>query len=114
MYPIERFLGKLKRSVGNKARPEGSIAESYIHNEWHTFCSMYFRGVDTRFKRPDRNYEGGQMGVLSAFTVFSQKVRPIGAQGGYDLCGREFERARWYVLNNCEEIEHYLRLVMII
>ena len=88
MYPIERFLGKLKRSVGNKARSEGPIAESYIDNVWYTFCSIYFHGVDTRFTKLDRNYEGGKMGVSSTFTVFSQKVHPIGAQGGYDLCGR--------------------------
>ena len=88
MYPIEQFLKKLKRSVGNKAHPEGSIVESYIDNEWHTFCSMYFHGADTRFTRPDRNYEGGrEMGVSSTFTEFSQTIRPIVAQGGYDLCG---------------------------
>ncbi|CAN0847424.1 hypothetical protein LINGRAHAP2_LOCUS15482, partial [Linum grandiflorum] len=29
MYPIERFLGKLKTFCGNKARPEGSIAEGW-------------------------------------------------------------------------------------
>ncbi|CAN1170392.1 hypothetical protein LINPERHAP2_LOCUS28978, partial [Linum perenne] len=27
MYPIERYLGKLKTFVGNRAHPEGSIAE---------------------------------------------------------------------------------------
>ena len=68
--------------MGNKTRPEGSIVKSYIDNEWHTFCSMYFLGADTRFTRPDRNYEGGrEMRVALTFTVFSQIVRPIGSQG---------------------------------
>ncbi|XP_026416083.1 uncharacterized protein LOC113311461 [Papaver somniferum] len=40
MYPIERFLGTLKRYVKNRARPEGSIAEAYILKECLTFCSM--------------------------------------------------------------------------
>ena len=109
MYPIERFLGKLKRTVGNKARPEGSIAEAYIDDEWHTFCSKYFHGVDTRFDRPERNFDVDRARQRTIYSVFSQQVRPIGAVRGYDLCGREFEKAQWYVLNNCPEIENYLK-----
>ncbi|XP_060959205.1 uncharacterized protein LOC133030469 [Cannabis sativa] len=30
MYPFERYMKKLKNYVGNKARPEGSIAEGYV------------------------------------------------------------------------------------
>ncbi|XP_039145550.1 uncharacterized protein LOC120282769 [Dioscorea cayenensis subsp. rotundata] len=41
MYPIERFLAKLKAYVRNKARPEGCIAETYISNECLMFYSMY-------------------------------------------------------------------------
>lgn len=41
MYPIERFLRRLKSFVKNKARPEGSIAEAYILQECVNFCSMY-------------------------------------------------------------------------
>ncbi|CAI0459123.1 unnamed protein product, partial [Linum tenue] len=55
MYPIERFLKKLKGYVGNKARPEGSIAETYLIDECLTFCSRYLTGVDTVFNRPERN-----------------------------------------------------------
>ncbi|WCJ39870.1 hypothetical protein M5689_020822 [Euphorbia peplus] len=39
MYPIERFLRKLKCYVRNKSRPEGSIAEGYIVEESLIFCS---------------------------------------------------------------------------
>ncbi|KAM6562750.1 hypothetical protein CsatB_022748 [Cannabis sativa] len=55
MYPFERYMKKLKNYVGNKARPEGSIAESYIIDEALTFCSMYFKGVEIRFNCLDRN-----------------------------------------------------------
>nr|CAD1824795.1 unnamed protein product [Ananas comosus var. bracteatus] len=48
MYPIERYLGCLKDTVSNKARPEGSIAVAYIVNECLTFCSMYLQGGDWR------------------------------------------------------------------
>ncbi|KAM6571366.1 hypothetical protein CsatA_015446 [Cannabis sativa] len=55
MYPFERYMKKLKNYVGNKARPKGSIAESYVIDEALTFCSMYLKGVETRFNRLDRN-----------------------------------------------------------
>jgi hypothetical protein len=49
MYPIERRLYTLKRSVRNKAHPEGSIAEAYVAVESLTFCSRYVDDVETRF-----------------------------------------------------------------
>ncbi|KAA0067295.1 Transposon, En/Spm-like protein [Cucumis melo var. makuwa] len=49
MYPIERSLRYLKQYVRNKARPEGSIAEAYVINESLNFCSMYLRGIETRW-----------------------------------------------------------------
>ncbi|KAI9125897.1 hypothetical protein K1719_003315 [Acacia pycnantha] len=52
MYPIERFLGKLKSYVRNKAWPEGSIAEGYIGDEVLYFCSRYFDDIETSFNRP--------------------------------------------------------------
>ena len=47
MYPIERYLGKLKSYVRNRNRPEGSIAEGYLAEECVTFCSR-FLSVDGR------------------------------------------------------------------
>ena len=41
MYPIERFLRRLKSFVKNKARPEGAIAEAVVLQECVTLCSMY-------------------------------------------------------------------------
>ncbi|XP_020263064.1 uncharacterized protein LOC109839045 [Asparagus officinalis] len=41
MYPIERYLGFMKRLVRNRAHPEGSMAEGYVTNECHTFASCY-------------------------------------------------------------------------
>ncbi|XP_042962362.1 uncharacterized protein LOC122296625 [Carya illinoinensis] len=51
MYPFERYLGKFKRYVRNKARPEGSIAEAYVHVECLTFCSMYLNDIETKYQR---------------------------------------------------------------
>ncbi|XP_060966845.1 uncharacterized protein LOC115703952 [Cannabis sativa] len=74
MYPFERYMKKLKNYVGNKARPEGSIAESYVIDEALTFCSMYFKGVETRFNRLDRNEDEV---VPRKLYVFQSQCRPI-------------------------------------
>ncbi|WMV09400.1 hypothetical protein MTR67_002785 [Solanum verrucosum] len=41
MHPIERWLYFLKSLIGNRACPEGSIAEGYIANECMTLCSRF-------------------------------------------------------------------------
>ncbi|KAF5467964.1 hypothetical protein F2P56_012164 [Juglans regia] len=109
MYPFERYLGKFKRYVKNKARPEGSIAEAYIHEECLTFSSMYLHDVPTRFTREDRNIDVGvQTSEISGFSIFSQKVRPLGNAIAIHLEKKLFKTARWYALNNCTEIDQYL------
>ena len=42
MLTSHRFLNKLKRTVKNKAHPEGSICEAYLAQETTNFCSYYF------------------------------------------------------------------------
>jgi hypothetical protein len=42
MYHIERALKYLKAVVGNKARVEGSITESFLLKEITYFSSVYF------------------------------------------------------------------------
>ncbi|KAL7234600.1 hypothetical protein ACSBR1_018103 [Camellia fascicularis] len=58
MYAFERYMHILKGYVRNKAHPEGSIVEGYIDNEALTFCSMYFNECETKFNRPEQNYDG--------------------------------------------------------
>ncbi|KAI5313041.1 hypothetical protein L3X38_042215 [Prunus dulcis] len=41
MSPIERLLGELKKSVRNKAKPEGSIIEAWVQYESLTFCGIF-------------------------------------------------------------------------
>ncbi|KAL3826143.1 hypothetical protein ACJIZ3_022172 [Penstemon smallii] len=106
MFPIERFLSTLKKYVRNKARPEGSIAEAYSINECLTFCSMYLDGIETRFNREERNHDIVEDGGLS---VFSQKLRPLGAPEYVEVKQNEIDIAHAYVLNNCEELEPYFQ-----
>jgi hypothetical protein len=55
MYPIERYLCKLKGYVRNKAHPEGSIAEGYILEGCMTFCSRFLEDIETKLDRPMRH-----------------------------------------------------------
>ena len=71
MYPLKRMLGKYKRRVRNKARPEASIAEAYLVDECLTFCSMYLRGIETRWSREERNVDGCLEETEEGLDVFS-------------------------------------------
>ncbi|KAM6577970.1 hypothetical protein CsatB_029807 [Cannabis sativa] len=106
MYPFERYMKKLKNYVGNKARPEGSIAEGYVADEAVTFCSMYFKGSETRFNRLDRNEDAPS--VCRYLSVFNSQSRPLtsGIIKPLDHIGRE--KAEWYILQNSPEIQAYL------
>ena len=79
MYPIERYLCRLKSYVRNKAYPEGSIAEGYLAEEALTFCSRYLHaGVETRLNREGRNYDHNDLCEPDAIDYFSNLGRPIG------------------------------------
>ena len=105
---INRFLGKLKPYVQNKARPEGCIAEAYTFDECLTFCSMYLFGIETKFNRDERNYDGGKETNNHGLFVFSQSVHPFGASKYDVLTHHEFEMIQWYLLNNCDEVQPFL------
>ena len=106
MYPFETYMKKLKNYVGNKARPEGSITEGYVADEAMTFCSMYFKGVETKFNRLDRNKD--EVYVPRHLTVFQSQCRPLtkGTLKPLDLATREM--AEWFIINNSPEIQGYL------
>ncbi|CAL2271249.1 unnamed protein product [Prunus armeniaca] len=107
MYPIERLLGELKKTVRNRAKPEGSIIEAWVQYESLTLCGMYLKDVDTAFNRPQRNNDGGLRN--EKLSVFDQSARPFGDPvRGESFSRNDMEVAHWFVLNNCDEIMSYL------
>nr|KYP46553.1 hypothetical protein KK1_031844 [Cajanus cajan] len=70
MYPIVRYLGKLKSYVRNRAQPEGSIAEGYMAEEALTFCSRYLDGIETIFNRLGRVNDEPDIVSHSQSTLF--------------------------------------------
>ena len=103
----------MKQYVRNKARPEGSIAEAYVINESLNFCSMYLRGIATRFNRGDRNNDDINDEEINncGLSIFSQHIRWLGGVGFRQLTPDELEKSHWYILNNCDEVEPYLQYV---
>ncbi|XP_062086582.1 uncharacterized protein LOC133792694 [Humulus lupulus] len=106
MYPFERYMKKLKNYVRNKARPEGSIAEGYVADEALTFCSMYFKGVETKFNRPDRNVD--IVYVPRHLSVFQSQCRPLSKGLQVSLDEKTRNIAEWFILENSSEIEVYM------
>ena len=106
-------MHKLKAYVRNKARPEGSIAEGYIDNECLLFCSLYYSEMDTIWNKPDRNYDVGDS-IENTVSVFQPKFRCLGRAFRDELSTPDWEKIRWYVLNNCVEVHPFLRYFSIL
>lgn len=101
------LLGELKKSVRNRAKPEGLIVEAWVQYEALTFCGMYLKDVDTTFNRPQRNNDGGVRN--EQLSVFAQSARPFGDPvRGESFSRNDMEVAHWFVLKNCDEIMTYL------
>ncbi|KAM2704184.1 hypothetical protein EV1_033542 [Malus domestica] len=102
-----KLLQDLKKSVQNKAKPEGSIIQAWVAYEALTLCGMYLKDVETTFNRPPCNNDGGVRKVQ--LLVFAQIARPFRDS----ICGESFSKkdmevAHWFVLNNCDETLSYL------
>ncbi|XP_015162178.1 uncharacterized protein [Solanum tuberosum] len=108
MYPVERWLYFLKSLIGNRACPEGSIAEGYIAIECMTLCSRYLHRIDTKFNKPERNYDGGLKKCDGGLSIFCQSGKTLGAKTPYELKADELEQAHIYILKNCDEVLSYL------
>ncbi|KAG9454155.1 hypothetical protein H6P81_007059 [Aristolochia fimbriata] len=112
MYPVERFLRKLKIFVQNKARPEGSITEVYIDNEALTYCSIYIDGVEMKFNRAYRNYDEDPLSLKNKIYVFLHTARELSGRNELVLTPSMYRKMLWVVVNNCDEIEEYLMFKM--
>ncbi|XP_025675671.1 uncharacterized protein [Arachis hypogaea] len=109
MYPIERYLGRLKQYVRNRAQAEGSIAEGYLSEEILTFCSRYLDNIETRMNRPVR-VDDQPSGVLpNAYeTMFPKVGKAIGTATYFKLSQMERLQAHRHVLVNCEVVTDFI------
>jgi len=108
MYPIERYLGKLKSYVRNKAQAEGSIAEGYMAKEALNFCSRYLDGIETVFNRPRRVNDEPHIAPSNVTTLFPQVGKPVRAFTYFTLSAKEKLQAHRHVLTNCTIVNPFL------
>ncbi|XP_040383359.1 uncharacterized protein LOC102710555 isoform X1 [Oryza brachyantha] len=110
MYPVERFLMRLKGYVRTKSHPEGSIAESYVFDESLTFCSRYLEGCETRFSRKRRNGSTEPCTSTHTMPFFCKNMgRELSGKCIVTLDYKTWCQAHRYVLFNYDHIEPYLR-----
>ncbi|XP_065867489.1 uncharacterized protein [Euphorbia lathyris] len=103
MYPFERYLGHLKKSVKNKAQVEESS----------NFCSYYFEPqVYTRHRKVPRNDDGGNHDVIdkSNLLIFNYNGRYSGRSRTRWLEEKEHDAIHSYILLNCAEVRPFVEL----
>ena len=68
---------------------------------------MYLSGIETKFNRDERNYDGGKEVNEKGLFVFSRSFYPLGGSKYEFLSQQDYEMIQWYILNNYEEVEPY-------
>ncbi|XP_065878103.1 uncharacterized protein [Euphorbia lathyris] len=112
MFPFERYLGHLKKSVEHKARVEGSICNTYLLEELSNFCSYYFEPqVYTHHRKVPRN-DGGNDDAIdkSNLLIFNYNGRYIGRARTRWLEEKERFAIHSYILLNCPEVRPFVEL----
>ncbi|XP_075088317.1 uncharacterized protein LOC142170329 [Nicotiana tabacum] len=109
MYPMQRYIYFMKSLVGNRACPEGSIAEGYLATECLTLCSRYLHTMETKFNRLEWNCDGGVVECDGGLTIFfCESGRALRGGKQYRFDSYEFEQAHIYILKNCDEVQPFL------
>ncbi|KAL3361326.1 hypothetical protein AABB24_014301, partial [Solanum stoloniferum] len=108
MYPFERFLNKIKKTIKNKSRVEGSICQASY------FASHYFEShVLTSNNRVDRNDDLiTKNATQPTLSVFNLSGRSYGKKKGNIrwLDDKEVVAAQLHVLINCDKVKPFLNL----
>ncbi len=103
MYPMERYLGVLKSYVGNRARPEGSMATGYSLDEALGFVTSHIRDFPHSSRRIwDNDEEPGISGEV-----------PEGAATRKILTDMELRQIHNFVISNSEDTAKYQRSEML-
>jgi hypothetical protein len=81
----------MKSYVGNKAKPEGSIAEGYLMQEILTFCSRYLENIETRWNRSARvdDRPNDAQPCSRVAELFPQVGRLVGGSSYFTLTSTE-------------------------
>ena len=111
MFVTHRYLRRLKKTIGNKARVEGSICSAYLTQETTTFCSHYFdQHIAEQFRPATRNVvENLLEGVdVNDLPIFTEPGMTVGRSVRRPLTDSKYHVMQSYVLCNCPEVEPYI------
>ncbi|XP_049406263.1 uncharacterized protein LOC125869906 [Solanum stenotomum] len=113
MYSFERFLNKIKKTIKNKSRVEGSICQAYLAQEISYFASHYFEShVLSSNNRVDRNDDLiTKNATQPTLSVFNLSGRSYGKKKGNIqwLDDKEVVAAQLHVLINCDKVKPFLK-----
>ena len=107
-----RFLNKLKKTVKNCSRVEGSIFEAYLMQEMANFYFVYFEPDVSRIRT--RVHWNNFVNLDDnprepSLSIFTSAGRTTGKCSDRWLTDTEVEAAQLYVLLNCDEVKPVLR-----
>ena len=83
--------------------------EAYVATKCVKFSSIYLDDIEIRFNRIDRNADYEWSDNEPTLSIFKQTVRFIGARRYEFMDVNELSKAYFYVLNNYEEIEDFIK-----
>jgi len=89
------------------------MAEGYIVEECIILCSRYLHGSAKWHNRMDKNHEVDHAEKYNGLSVFEQKDSPLLRDTSRNLEESELKQAHLYVLRNCEEVQPFLRYVLL-
>jgi hypothetical protein len=104
MYHIEKALKYLRAMVGNKARVEGSIAESFLLKEITYFSSVYF-AKEHNVNALTFQYNVNEEPPFSGLKNFQWRGTTASSSMTYYYTQEEQTSTLLYMYNNMEEME---------
>ena len=117
MYPIERYLGKLKSYVKNRNHPKVSVAKDYLAEEYLVFCPRYLNdGEKMQSKGANQFHRIDDKATNERSSLFPITGYPLGRKkkgqkgNAFSLDSKTRTLAHRYVLFNCEDeqVQYYI------
>jgi hypothetical protein len=106
MYHIERALRYLNPMVGNRARIEGCIAESFMLKEVPYFSSVYF-AEEHNGNAPTMQYNVDEEPPYINLFIFSSWGTTVGSSMSYYSASKEKKAALLYMYANIDRMDKY-------
>jgi hypothetical protein len=106
MYHVEGALRYLKSMVGNRARVEGCIAESFILKEVVYFSSVYFKD-EHNVNAPTMQYNIDEEPPYSDLSIFASSGTTVDSSMSYYSTSEERKAILLYMYANIDGMDKY-------